>query len=132
MNALEIINETVEYYKTNPRGLGEHSCVYKAINGSKCALGRAIQDKYLDDPLLNSTFAGGVMRLSMNLSVRNLTIEEVLKPEYRGQSKRFWEDLQSWHDVSSHWIGGNEPIGEPQKLTEKGEGALRVLIATYS
>ena len=134
MKPLELINETVEYYKTHPRGISKEEgyCVYKSSTGDKCAVGRCIQDKFLDNDQLHQwVFVGGVEALEENLKKEHLTFEEVLKPEYRGQLKSVWKSLQNWHDRKEFWHGGNDIHNEPQKMTLQGQDFLKRMLSYH-
>lgn len=91
----EIVNETVEYYKTHPRSLdqGGEYCLYKGPNGACCAFSRCCVagidfSDYEKGPASNVLRDNG---------------EEVLQEQYRGHSPGQWNILQQLHDSSSHW-----------------------------
>ena len=112
---LEIINETVEYYKTHNRGLRDFgnanaACVYLTPEGDKCAVGRCLKSP-------QEFWVGDVYEIFSDSD----TINEYLLPEYTGHHIAFWKDLQSFHDNNNYWNGGNltaSGVGQLQKLKE--------------
>jgi len=93
LTKIQIIDETVKYYKTHKRGLRKDgSCVY-FYNNTKCAVGRCMIDpKGFKDS---------------NTIVQEITdLNSHLKPEYRGHSISFWDDLQELHDSPNYWVEG--------------------------
>ena len=106
MTKLEILDETVEYYKNNPRS----QQVYLDTDGSMCAVGRCVINP--EDFQNRSNRAGlyGIVSLQRN----GLFSDKDLKEQYRGNhSIDFWSDLQQFHDCSYHWDG--------MKLTNLGQ-----------
>lgn len=88
---LNLLKETVEYYKTNPRGYNANAnqCVYyDKITGVMCAVGRC-----LINPEKLGNFNGGIIPLNNEFG-----LESSLKEEYRGFSMYFWGELQGLHD----------------------------------
>lgn len=111
----QIIDETVEFYSNNPRAVivsGSHTmCVYHdKKTGNKCALGRCMNSNWAER-LGGETFILGNMKLVVGVS-----LDESLKPEYRGQKLEFWDALQRFHDTGQNW-------GE-QGLTETGKSVV--------
>lgn len=113
---LEIFNETVEYYSTNPakkRGKGSLGCQYLTDEGQMCAVGRCCVDPSPD-------WIGGCDSIRSAKDMRNfIELEDLLKPEYRGHTIRFWQDLQSFHDSSEHFTA--------KGLTEKGLAWIKLM-----
>lgn len=118
---LEILDETVEYYRTHPRAVANGDCDYATlVNGEYafCGVGRC-----LIDPI-------GLQKLIGNepASAKNFdsvmegfgfpefgSLESQLKPEYRGHPVDFWQSLQAFHDSDGNWIlydGQNVLSGE--------------------
>jgi hypothetical protein len=118
MTAIEIIDETVEYYKNNPRSLNNiGECLYYN-NGNMCAFGRCATKKGLE-----------YLEYNENTSVCNLKKKpnSILKDVYKGHSLDFWCDLQLFHDRGENWKennGGNT-------LTTKGLIVYNKLIEKY-
>lgn len=87
---LDVVNETVEYYKNNPFGYdkGNESCCYFGPNGEMCAVGRCLNNPELlankvinGDIVIEKGFGGG------------------LKDEYLHlNNPDFWQSLQYYHD----------------------------------
>ena len=85
----DVLDETIEYYKTNPRGFNaeDNECVYLGPNNEMCAVGRclinpgAFKNDYSAKSLIEDN--------SMN----------VFKEEYRHlDDLEFWHELQIFHD----------------------------------
>jgi hypothetical protein len=123
---IEIINETVKYYKTNNRAVtngvafdGAGSCEYYLKQDGvvlMCAVGRCLE--YPKD------FEGRIHTVSHIFGER---LDNYFKEEYRGHGIGFWSDLQLLHDNHIYWNkikGGNE-------LTELGLEMYNRLIQTY-
>lgn len=97
---LEILNETVEYYKTNQRGLNfnvyGHSigCLYyNEQTGGMCAVGRCLTNPE---------------SLDSNCFIRYINdLDQYLKEEYRGHSVHFWALIQALHDDGIFWEKNN-------------------------
>jgi hypothetical protein len=108
LTAHEIIDETVEYYQNNPRSQSEdgNSCLYNGPNGEKCAFSRCCTP--------DSKFKEGRgSRLQLNA---------ILLPQYEGQSKRFWDEIQNLHDTDNHWDGNTLSMyGQKEVLRMKNE-----------
>ena len=119
MTKLEIINETVNYYKTHKRGVLNNNtpfqqCAYYGKYREMCAVGRClINPKELIDG---------------NLSVDGIeNFENLLKPQYRNHHIDFWVSLQIFHDINHNWK--IEKRGNI--LTTPGQNALKTLIIKY-
>jgi hypothetical protein len=102
---LEIIDETVEYYKTHNRGIQKNSdcldsCVYINEDGDKCAVGRCLVSPTAD-------WIGDVFDVFSDSE----TLNKRLLPEYQGHDIHFWKDIQCLHDVHSNWENGITPYG---------------------
>lgn len=94
----EIIEETVEYYRTHPRGVNNGgSCVYYS-EGRMCAVGRCLKDPapWADQP--------GVA--ASDLFDRDGF--DVLADDYRVMDESFWEELQDFHDTSYNWEANDD------------------------
>lgn len=106
---LEIIEETIEHYKTNPRSLEKITghCKYLNDDGSKCAFSRCCTDE-------------GVKRLHDLNEGHSITTNHLsyLKPEYQGHDVEFWLYIQRLHDSDGNW-NGNE-------LTERGKDMVGI------
>jgi hypothetical protein len=91
--AVEIIDEIAKHFNlTNNRSVKENTvnyCVYNGPNGKRCAYG------YL--------FPDDAMHIFMDSEGKSVSIifdhtKKHMKPEYAGKIKRFYEDLQGFHD----------------------------------
>lgn len=126
---VEIIDETAQYIEKNGRAKGDYkshstlkkdSCVYRTTNkqGKKigCAIGRV---------MLNEEYSSDLEGLTASDFERSFGgLDQFLKPEYRGHSIDFWEDLQGFHDSDSNW-------DETDHLTETGKAHLVELKEFY-
>lgn len=95
MTAIEIIDETVEYYSANInrrsvdfRGV----CVYRSTEGNHCAVGRCMTKsslhKYGESTMTPYDFKA---------------LDALLYKRYQGQPIELWDDLQSIHDYEGNW-----------------------------
>jgi hypothetical protein len=113
---LEIIDETIDYYRKNPRSIEDFRCLYLGSNNQRCALSRCCTEE-------------GVLRLSNHEGVsivsfieNGLIIEELLKPEYKGHCLDFWMNLQYIHDYNCLWkdnMLSDEGIKEVNRIRNK-------------
>jgi hypothetical protein len=118
---IEIIKETYEYYKADPkrRGINEAGrCVYLAENGNKCAAGRCLDFDNNTDYILDNEGTG--ICCLMGVGYKKL---EIFKPEYRIGDHNFWRDLQAFHDSAVYW---NE-----KSITKEGEERYQSLLKEY-
>lgn len=133
LSKLEIINETVSFYSADTKRRSVNgikttpNCQYISEDGRSCAVGRCltskVKDKVATSLYNNSDFQGLVVGMvNCQWSEADLNLNKVLKPSYRGHNLRFWEDLQSLHDIDGYWnetgltIEGNEEL---EKLNKK-------------
>lgn len=106
----QIIDETVEYYKTHARGMNEQrSCEYKTDEGHMCAVGRCLTD----DGHAQISYQNSLVEDIINL-------DTLLKPQYKGYDLAFWQNLQRLHDDDNYW----EEIGDKNILSVEGEEYL--------
>ena len=94
---LEIIEETVEYYTTDPtrrsfildkKEWQAYTCAYLLPDGRMCAVGRCMIKPSLTE----------------NWAVDGIPdIQDKLKEEYRGHNTHFWKRLQGFHDKRENW-----------------------------
>lgn len=109
----EIVNETLAYYEEDPGRRATNStgdCMYIDCTGRMCAVGRCMLPEVL--PRLEGAVLGAFElhnRLGFDGALDEndecTSIDEVLKPEYRGHPAAFWDSLQSLHDQTRFWIG---------------------------
>ena len=128
-SAFDIVLETVDYYRTHPRGVetthcinvdDEHdTCVYLTDEGNMCAIGRCLKPEFL--AMLGGGGAlpesGGISEVCHHYSVK---VDEILKEEYRGHTMLFWSNLQHLHDFRSNW----EDTEKGTVLTRTGKRQL--------
>lgn len=128
---VEIINETVEFYKRNPRSLrtsrssdGSRSsanCVYRNSEGHKCAFSRCCTPEGVDILESNCNGGAGVAAATHTLKME---VDDLLAPEYHGHQPEFWSDIQNLHDNANYWSAEGA-------FTYIGEKAVAELIRTY-
>lgn len=100
LSKIEILDETVEYYSTNPRAIvkgTDNKCAYLTEEGYMCAVGRCLSNPKLiaKKPSLNTTDVRGLEE--------ELGLDNILKDEYQGHEWKFWQDLQGLHDNKPNW-----------------------------
>lgn len=113
MTAVEIINETVEYYSADVsrRSVSpEGGCYYKLeIEGEEtkyCAVGRCF-----DQSVADMDHQNGVFHYLTDLKDKN-SLDEDLLPQYKGHPIEFWNTLQMLHDRNGYWDHtGLSPVG---------------------
>ena len=106
---LDIINETVAYYSedvTRRAVTAGSNCYYFGEDRKMCAVGRC-----MIEPLL--THRGSVDNIrctdpkvagsEFNGRYTDAEFENLLKEEYRGHTRSFWQSLQTLHDLNGSW-----------------------------
>jgi hypothetical protein len=119
MTKLEIIKETVEYYKNNNRGITpDGTCQYLSEDGDMCAVGRCLENpedigtEEIDTDSLIEKYGDGI-----------------LKKQYQNHGTNFWRELQIFHDIKRFWVSYKTKKGN--KLTEEGKNHLKFLLEKY-
>lgn len=117
MTKLEILDETIEYYRTHQRAKDSDGlCVYKnPKTGEMCAVGRCL----IQPDCHEIRTAGDLI---------NALGDDIFKPDYRGHSTYFWFDLQQLHDYPSHWMANGQGGHD---LTEEGMEYVKELKEKY-
>lgn len=128
MTKTEIILETVKYYNKHNRGIEpkHRNCVYYSPeNKNMCAVGRCLTDATVFDDFIraNSSYGGS------SISELKCELDEFLKPEYRGHSNEFWEDIQRFHDNYDCW--SKKLLFKGNKLNKEGKNRLNALLDKY-
>lgn len=100
---LEIVLETVNYYRANPRAIVDGMPRYIAPDGAMCAIGRCLGTKSVKK-LKNVTTK--ITPLVLNV-IKYERKDEWFKPEYRGHMLTFWAKLQELHDNDEYWHDGD-------------------------
>ncbi len=101
---LDIINETVEFYSTdtNRRAITKKgNCEYLTSDGRKCAVGRCFDENKMNKDIYEIIKEVIPIKMATKSSI---TLDNLLKDEYKGHSTEFWSKLQLLHDVSQNWI----------------------------
>ena len=126
MNKQEIINETVKYYDedVDRRAISIHGCVYNGYDGTYCAIGRCLEDKWkrVDDDFVLEQNESDIQTMYEENGFNSL--DEMLKPKYRGHKENFWEDLQRLHDNGSNWTY--------QGISSQGQATVYRLLKDWS
>lgn len=130
---VEILNETVEYYKTNLRGINPNSlsCVYfVAETGAKCGVGRCCIDPKATwyGPPSDGLFLDGPPPYYDHTTPR-VPLDELLFPEYRGHCGAFWDQLQRFHDIPDNWKDNDKGGSD---LTSAGYEELERLLNLWA
>lgn len=107
---IEIIEEISNFYNLTNRGIINGQCTYESsTTGNKCAIGRYMIDtsKLVDETTLSV----------IDLAKSEGTFDKLLKPEYKGHDKIFWNELQNFHDSTYNFTKtGLSEIGKLEKL----------------
>jgi hypothetical protein len=129
MTPIELIQETVDYYRVDPKGLRGVNyesrwggCEYLTIEGKMCAVGRCAKDPYK----LQNDFDGGdvsTLVLQMRDMGEEVSLDKYLKDDYQGFPIGLWIDVQDLHDSPSNW----DNLG----LTQRGRIAHSDLIEKW-
>ena len=117
MKAIEIINETANFYKAdvNRRALLSKSyCAYNTEDGRHCAVGRCFRKIYKDKGLGLPFNDDSMVDLLSHYGYKSIDV--LLMPRYRGHDFELWKDLQLFHDSGENW--------DDKGLTEQGEETL--------
>ena len=102
MTFSELVDETVEYYTTNPRSLdtNRNNCVYAGPNGERCAAARLCDESASDFEKMDNNEVS---------EWRHVTHLATLKPEYAHFTVEQIGFLQRLHDLRRNWL---KPNGE--------------------
>lgn len=120
MTAIELIDETVNYYSQNPVGKRatrvedgiQIGCEYYTPEGRMCAVGRCCKNPKLVEEQNEGLWA---------TSIPNF--ESILKKEYQGFPIKLWEELQNLHDTAGYWTETG--------LSHSGEDKVKELKESY-
>lgn len=122
-----MIDETVKYYKTHPRGIipGTEACLYKE-GDKECAVGRCMTKK------AQKSFEHTETPIHTLLEEQELGMYEFEKKYFKKKYQldfpiQFWKDLQKLHDKSHYW--NNEQLSgiSGQTLSERGQNQVEIL-----
>lgn len=127
MTDLELVKETVDYYTEEPtrRSLdSKNHCMYKTPDGKMCAVGRLLDEekmKKLRIEYSDLNREGSIDGyLTGWLNFHSITINDLLKDEYKGVSRQCLIDIQDFHDYG---LINLNPIRVGRKLIKKYESA---------
>ena len=117
---LEIIEETVAFYRKNPRSINESGqCSYMDAKGNRCAVGRYISEEYIKQ-VNQKPFNG----LSVDGLHNEWELDTILIDSAQGLDVNFWADLQNLHDSSRCWNGSKlSKFGHEQTIIIKAKWA---------
>lgn len=94
MNKAEIIEDVAASYTSETRAIyGANTCLYKAPNGQRCAVGRYLITDQFDD------WKGGAGSLEYEFE----GLDQYLRKDVRGHELAFWTDVQKLHDEPLYW-----------------------------
>ena len=117
MTAIELIENTIEYYKTHPRAIGPNKmCSYKSPEGNMCAVGRWVDWKNLPEGYEETLNSKGSI-----VNFTNKELKEILLPEVKNIPLELWDDLQGYHDYTLNIESNTESTIEikQKELVEK-------------
>ncbi len=108
LTKIQIIDETVEYYKTHDRAIDDNlKCCYLSDDNRMCAHSRCLTDE------ARATLLQEFSNNATAYVVIGEFGDECHKEEYRGHDEEFWQRIQSIHDSHSYWSGKTfTPAGE--------------------
>ncbi len=116
MTKIEIIEETVEFYRNNPRAYDPLvGCLYVTSSGLRCAHSRCLNETLIDLKSIESWQNAGHIIMKHGDSIH--------KDQYRGHRIDFWTDIQNLHDNSMYWSG--------TELSEEGKQMVESLKRKY-
>jgi hypothetical protein len=127
--ALKLIDETVAYYAADPqrrRAKDNSGCSYETDDGRRCAVGRCLQDPRYIQIVVVTPLACSALPDRMQAS----TLDELLKPEYRGYPEELWRLLQRLHDSTVYWntngltLTGRERVDTIKEWVRYGSGLM--------
>ena len=119
----EIIKETAEFYTSKNRGYDKNTggCVYRTEDNEKCALGRCISfDQIIS---FASKYVSSIMDIKDEFA-EGETLDQYLKPEYRGHKLGFWADIQTLHDEECNWT--------KEGISESGQEYVDLLLESWT
>jgi len=115
LTAVEIINETVEFYSADVtrRSVENGYCAYAGTKGRKCAYARCWRDGVWKPEYEGKAVTNGLLPLP----------DELVEERYKGHSNGFWDELQNLHDLSINWNSNG--------LSNCGKENVRILLEKY-
>jgi len=117
MTQQEIVRETVEFYSNNARSIRPSGmCSYENESGSRCAVGRCIEEDCMGLVRDTEENKGEFEVLSFEDKV-GVSLEECLQEKYRGHNLSLWKSLQMLHDNNTFW--------EKKSLTKEGKEFIK-------
>ena len=134
--AEQIIDETIDHIKEHGQAKTIDTtaadeerkicCYFDVDTENMCAVGRCMtnpqeaENKAFGDIENFRFFYGNNNEFKLGDNNSFEPLDDVLKPQYRGQSYYFWKDLQYLHDTDLYWDENNE-------LTEAGRDYVNKL-----
>lgn len=107
----DLLNETIEYFKTHERCVDATGTCKYYYEGNMCAIGRLLKN-----PKEFRNYIGCVSTLH-----RRYSLIEILKDKYVGFDVAFLQKIQELHDLCNAWNTNN--IGNT--LNETGEDIVQ-------
>jgi hypothetical protein len=102
-NENQILKETIEYYWPDPenrRAVHDDKCHIVTPDGRMSPICRCLNEKTLavvKRRKIRCDVEGIIVKLKVS------SVQDLLKPEYRGLSLGFWERLEHLHDTHFAW-----------------------------
>jgi len=133
LTPLELLDETIEYYKTHNRGLMKSKalisvCRYRNSKGDMCALGRCFTDEAMETELKHggiiAHYGNGAPSLEHEYGISNL-----VKDQYVNIGLRTWSQLQRLHDKHEYWNANDDGGWD---LSEEGLERVKTLKIAFS
>ena len=122
MTFAELVDETVSYYRNNPRSKSELlECRYAGPNGERCAVARLCDESVTDLEAMDSQSCA---------AWDDVCHMATLKPEYAHFTMEQIQGLQGFHDRDGNWI---DPYGKSgtRGLTVEGKKKAYNLKSRY-
>ena len=118
MTNKELILETIEYYRTNPRGIDtnndrKRACYYKSPTGNMCAIGRKIDWNKVNISIERLNAFGSIDGMGEEdwESLHSFLQDDVLMIPFD-----LWIELQQYHDYT---LAGNYLESDLKNIEEK-------------
>lgn len=128
----EIIQETIDHYKTHPRAISQVNgqCIYSSIENGilyECAVGRCLTDEakqfdFFDsesDKSAQGIYDDILRKCNYDSEKAKIMYDEFFKEEYRGHEYDFWQCLQGMHDNDDFWEENHNT--NTRDFTKKGK-----------
>jgi len=136
---VQLLEDTKEYYRTNPRSLDGEFCVYQSENGSRCAIGRILPQRvcqeldkkggsgkhilaWRDLVKGKGSFYNDEMRKWGEVPVLSQTTTKRMNKLFSEYHLNFLKELQNFHDQPENW----------SKTTKRGTQNLSACLGEHA